>query len=213
MHTIPYHSIWEVSVLVYGIMNRMLYRGFHQSAGGKKTIVKPDGKAVKGDWLHGSLAIVPMPVPEGAAPQMPILCLHSPERWNGRVGEQSVCPGTLSLFSGTWMDTDWDALPKAVQREWLARKKTSADWQGIPVFEGDIFWHKGQKAYFTAVYDQLRGFRLENAETGETGISWFFGEMRKKGDVWVPPKDFPAARLARFHAARKADARVETVRF
>lgn len=92
--------------MVYNILNRALYRGFHPALAGKEKVVKPDGKIAKGTWLYGCLAVVPMPVPDGARPQMPILCLHSPEHWSGRVGEQSVCPSTLALFSGTWMDTD-----------------------------------------------------------------------------------------------------------
>ena len=70
--------------MVYNINNRMIYRGFHGDSAGKDKITKPDGKVVKGKWIYGCMAIIPMPVPDGAKPQMPILCLHSPERW-GRV--------------------------------------------------------------------------------------------------------------------------------
>ena len=94
--------------MVYNINNRMLYRGFHSDSTGKNKITKPDGKVVNGKWLYGCMAIVPMPVPDGAKPQMPILCLHSPDRWGKSVGDSSICPCTASLFSGTWMDTNWD---------------------------------------------------------------------------------------------------------
>ena len=144
--------------MVYNINNRMLYRGFHSDSTGKNKITKPDGKVVNGKWLYGCMAIVPMPVPDGAKPQMPILCLHSPDRWGKSVGDSSICPCTASLFSGTWMDTNWDDARKADQKDWLARGKTSANWKGIPVFEGDIFWHKLYKKYYVVVYDLLEGF-------------------------------------------------------
>ena len=112
--------------MVYNINNRMLYRGFHSDSTGKNKITKPDGKVVNGKWLYGCMAIVPMPVPDGAKPQMPILCLHSPDRWGKSVGDSSICPCTASLFSGTWMDTNWDDARKADQKDWLARGKTSA---------------------------------------------------------------------------------------
>lgn len=169
--------------MVYSIVNRILYRGFHQSLTGKKTITKPDGKVIKGDWLFGCLSVVPMQTPPGAAPQLPILCLSEPDRRNGRVGEYSICPCTLSLFSGTWMDTDWDYVSKPVQREWLSQKKTSADWRGIPVFEGDILWHKVGKTFFVVTYDLLHGFKLEEVATGDTSMTWYFGLMQKKGTL------------------------------
>lgn len=197
--------------MVYNIINRMLYRGFHQSPTGKNSVTKPDGKVIKGEWRYGCLATVPMPVPDGAKPQMPILCLHSPERWEQRIGESAVCPCTLSLFSGTWMDTKWDETLAHVQREWLNRGKTSADWKGIPVFEGDIFWHKLNKKYYVAAYDLLQGFHLEPADSNGECLSWFFGLMRHKGTLWTPPKDFPARALKDFHARRNAESRVETV--
>lgn len=62
--------------MVYNINNRMIYRGFHGDSAGKDKITKPDGKVVKGKWIYGCMAIIPMPVPDGAKPQMPILCLH-----------------------------------------------------------------------------------------------------------------------------------------
>jgi len=199
--------------LVYSIVNRILYRGFHQSLTGKKTITKPDGKVIKGDWLFGCLSVVPMQTPPGAAPQLPILCLSEPDRRNGRVGEYSICPCTLSLFSGTWMDTDWDYVSKPVQREWLSQKKTSADWRGIPVFEGDILWHKVGKTFFVVTYDLLHGFKLEEVETGDTSMTWYFGLMQKKGTLWTPPKGFPVDKLAKFHKARNAEARVAPIKF
>lgn len=134
--------------MVYNINNRMIYHGFHGDSAGKDKITKPDGKVVKGKWIYGCMAIIPMPVPDGAKPQMPILCLHSPERWGKSVGDSSIYPCTVSLFSGTWMDTNWEDALKADQRDWIARGKTSADWEGIPVFEGDIFWHKLNKKYY-----------------------------------------------------------------
>lgn len=199
--------------MVYNILNRALYRGFHPALAGKEKIVKPDGKVAKGTWLYGCLAVVPMPVPDGAKPQMPILCLHSPERWSGRVGEQSVCPSTLALFSGFWMDTDWETVSKPVQRKWLERGKTSAGWKGIPVFEGDIFWHRDWKAYFVATYDQLRGFRLEPADGDGEPLTWFFGQLKHKGNIWAPPKEFPEKAVRRFHESRNTDARLETIQF
>ena len=199
--------------MVYNILNREVYRGFHPDLIGKAKIIKPDGKQVKGFWHFGSLAIVPMPTPVGAKPQPPILCLHNPERWLGAVGTRSICPSTLSLFSGTWMDTDWDSVSRPVQRQWLERGKTSADWNGIPVFEGDIFWHRDWKAYFVATYDLLRGFRLEPAEGDAEAPTWFFGQMKFKGTVWTPPKGFPEKAVRRFHEVRNADTRVERIAF
>lgn len=199
--------------MVYNINNRMLYRGFHGNSAGKEKITKPDGKVVKGEWLYGCMAIIPMPVPDGAKLQMPILCLHSPERWGKSVGDSSICPCTASMFSGSWMDTNWDDALKADQRDWLSRGKTSADWKGIPVFEGDIFWHKLNKKYYVVTYDLLQGFCMEPADGGNEYLSWFFGLMRHKGTLWNPPKDFPERGLKKFHAKRSADARVETIRF
>lgn len=199
--------------MVYNINNRMFYRGFHGNSAGKEKITKPDGKVVKGEWRYGCMAIIPMPVPDGAKPQMPILCLHSPERWGKSVGDSSICPCTASLFSGTWMDINWDDALKADQRDWLARGKTSADWKGIPIFEGDIFWHKLNKKYYVVAYDLLHGFRLEPADGGDEYLSWFFGLMRHKGTLWNPPEDFPEEGLKKFHAERSADARVETIQF
>lgn len=198
--------------MVYNIINRALYRGFHQGPG-KSSIIKPDGKTIKGEWLYGCLETVPMPVPAGAKPQMPILCLHSPERRGQLLSESSVCPCTLSLFSGTWMETDWDSAPKAAQRAWMDRGKTSADWQGIPVFEGDIFFHREWKSYFVVTYSLLHGFRLEPAAEDHESPSWFFGQMRHKGTVWAPPKDFPAHQIQKFHTARSADIRKEYIQF
>lgn len=199
--------------MVYNINNRMIYRGFHGDSAGKDKITKPDGKVVKGKWIYGCMAIIPMPVPDGAKPQMPILCLHSPERWGKSVGDSSIYLCTVSLFSGTWMDTNWEDALKADQRDWIARGKTSADWEGIPVFEGDIFWHKLNKKYYVIVYDLLQGFRLEPADGGDESLSWFFGLMRHKGTLWNPPKDFPEKTIKKFHAERSADARVEAIRF
>lgn len=199
--------------MVYNIVNRMQYRGFHQNLTGKKTITKPDGKTAKGEWIYGCLSVVPMPVPDGAKPQMPILCLHGAERWEKRVGECSICPCTLSLFSGTWMDTDWESITKTAQREWLAQGKTSADWKGTPVFEGDIFRHRNWGTFFVVTYDPLKGFHLTPVENNEETPSWFFGQMRRKGTIWTPPKELSASQLQKFHAARNADARVEVIRF
>lgn len=199
--------------MVYNIVNRLLYRGFHPEASSRKKICKPDGKTVRGEWIYGCLNIVPMPVPTGAAPQLPIACLGNPEVWDGRISTSSVLPSTLSLFSGSWTDMDWDSASKTAQKAWLARGKYSKDWMGIPIFEGDIFWHKPGKAFYVVTYDLLHGFKLDNVETGDTGLTWYFGAMKRMGTIWAPPKDLPASELARFHRARSTDARVETVRF
>lgn len=199
--------------MVYNILNRSFYRGFHSDPAGKEKINKPDGKTAKGTWLYGCLAVVPMPVPDGANPQMPILCLHNPDRWSGAIGPRAICPSTLSLFSGTWSDNDWDGLNKPSQRRWLEKGRTSADWKGDPVFEGDIFWHRLGKRYFVVCYDLLRGFYLEDAEDGNTISTWFFGTLKRAGTIWAPPKDFPEKAVRRFHNARNADGRTETIQF
>ena len=41
--------------MVYNILNRALYRGFHPALAGKEKVVKPDGKIAKGTWLYGCL--------------------------------------------------------------------------------------------------------------------------------------------------------------
>ncbi len=199
--------------MVYNIVNRMQYRGFHPIQTGAKTIIKPDGKAARGEWRYGCLAVVPMPVPESGKPQMPILCLHGLERRELRISESSVCPCTLSLFSGTWMDTHWDTVMKTIQRDWLEQGKTSADWKGIPVFEGDVFRHRDSGAYYVVTWDAFQGFQLTPVEPSAEVPAWFFGRMRYVGTIWTPPKEITSARLQRFHKMRNADARVEAIRF
>ena len=199
--------------MVYAINNRVLYRGFHPCLDGKKKITKPDGKAVKGRWISGCLVTIPMPTPPGAAPQMPILCLSRAEKKMDSISNNTVCACTVYLFSGTWIQQDWDYLTKAQQQEWLKLGRTSADWKGIPVFEGDIFYQKVGRCYFVVTYDLLHGFKLECVNSGITDMTWYFGLMVPKGNLWAPPKDFPVDKLASFHTARNAEARVEALCF
>lgn len=199
--------------MVYGINNRMIYRGFHPCLNGKEKIVKPDGKVVAGKWITGCLSTVPMPTPPGAAPQMPVLCLDQCGQKLKSITERSVCACTVSLFSGTWIDTDWEHAPKAEQQRWLKRGKTSGQWKGIPVFEGDIFYHKTSHVFYVAVFDLLKGFHLTRVDTGEADMIWYFDLLTRKGTLWAPPKNFPSDALARFHKNRGAEARVEEITF
>lgn len=64
-----------------------------------------------------------------------------------------------------------------------------------------------------AIYDQLRGFRLEPADRDGEPLTWFFGQLKHKGNIWTPPKEFPEMAVRRFHGSRSADARVETIQF
>ena len=199
--------------MVYAITNRLLHRGFHPEASSRKKIYKLDGKIIRGEWIYGYPNIIPMPVPPGAAPQLPIVCLGNPEVWDGRITKHSVLPSTLSLFSGTWIDTDWDSVSKNIQKEWLSRGNNSENWKGIPIFEGDIFWHKPGKAFYVVTYDLLHGFRLDNLETGDRNLTWYFGEMKRMGTIWNPPKELSVSELSRFHKIRNAEARVEAFQF
>jgi len=199
--------------MVYAINNRIIHRGFHSSIGGRQKITKPDGKTVTGNWIAGNLTTIPMPTPPGAAPQMPVLCLDDCEKRGQTISERSVCACTISLFSGTWTETEWDNLTKPAQQAWLKRGKSSGDWKGLPVFEGDVFFHKAGKRFFVATYDILHGFRLVQADDMDSTMNWYFGLLTHKGTLWAPPKDFPMDNLAKFHKMRNTEARVEAVTF
>lgn len=199
--------------MVYGINNRIIHRGFHPCLEGKDKITKPDGKVVTGKWITGNLATVPMPTPPGAVPQMPVLCLDHCGQKLKSIGERSVCPCSVSLFSGTWISTDWAHVSKAEQHRWLKRGKTSSQWKGIPIFEGDIFFRRGSRSYYVVTYEPLKGFHLTAVDPGEIDMEWNFDLLSRKGTIWSPPKEFPAKALDGFHKARNTEARVEEITF
>jgi len=199
--------------MVYRINNRIIYRGFHPCLDGREKITKPDGRAVKGRWLYGELVTVPMPTKPGASPQMPVLCLQKPEGKLDSISNSTVCACSLSLFSGTWIQQDWNSLPKTQQQNWLKMGRSCNDWKGVPVFEGDILYHKVGRCYFVVTYDLLRGFKLADAATGASDMTWYFGLMVRKGCLWNPPKDFPTDRILEFHKARGAEDRVDAITF
>lgn len=199
--------------MVYGINNRIIHRGFHPCLNGREKITKPDGKVVMGQWIMGNLTTVPMPTLPGAAPQMPVLCLdHCGQRLKS-ISERSVCACSVSLFSGTWICTDWEHISKAEQLRWLKRGRTSSQWKGFPVFEGDIFYHKGSRTFYVVTFELLKGFHLTSTDTSEVDKVWNFDLLSKKETLWSPPKDFPAETLAGFHKARSTEARVEEIIF
>lgn len=200
--------------MIYAINNRGIYRGFHQCPEGRKSITKPNGKVLKGRWLTGELVTIPMPTPSGATPQMPVLCLSKAGHRMESISRSAVCVCSISLFSGTWAETNWDGLLKAQQQQWLKTGHSSSDWKGIPVFEGDIFYNKETKRFYVATYELLSGFKLEDTAADTRDTTWFFGEtMIQRGNIWNPPKGFPMDKISTFHKKRGVELRVEEVDF
>lgn len=196
--------------MVYHICNRTLYRGFHTCPDGKQKITKGDGKQTKGRWLTGQLVEVPMEVPAGATPQLPLLCICTPGKRIHTISEHTVCANTISQFSGTILDKDWSMLTKAVQDAWLKRHRAE-DWIGAPVFEGDIFYHRIEKRYYIVLFDLRKGFYLENMGPGIAHDDWFFDLMVKKGNLWAPPKEVHGEVIQRYHKRRSAEKREDAI--
>lgn len=193
--------------MVYHISNRILYRGFHSCSGTRKTIMRQDGKAVKGEWLTGRLVEIPMETPPDAKPEMPIMCLGVPGKRLGLVSMRSVYPDTLSQFSWTYIETEWELLNKKTQEKWL-RGHQSSEWKGIPVFEGDIFFDVLDRSYYVVECTVLDGFRLRSVQTGRCD-PWEFSLKKLKGNLWEPPKDLDMKVLQEFHQRRRAGSREE----
>lgn len=192
--------------MVYGVSNRIIYRGFHSDMSCRQKIIRANGKEAKGRWITGYLTEVPMDYGEKSA--LPILCLDEPGKRHQSVSSRCVYPDTTSLFSGTFVQTDWTALTKAERASWL-KAHTSDAWKGYPVFEGDIFWHRLKKEYYVITFDLPHGFQLKNMATGNCDIGWGFDLLARKGTLWAPPKALSADIVQRYHKLRAAESRVE----
>ena len=196
--------------MVYNIENRILYRGFHPCTEGKEKIRKNDGKEVKGKWLVGQMVEVISSAT--AEPSLPLICLAAPNQKIRSITDHTVCPATMGLYSGIYIHTNWNdpKLAKAWKDKWQ-KKHPNQKWNGLPVFEGDIFRCPWDKKLYVLLWDLLNGFYLTpvnnpgNHRVSVSALTLY--DYQYKGNLWQPSMDIEEAWINAIHKLRGVELR------
>ncbi|MBR2895122.1 MAG: hypothetical protein IKC03_05615 [Oscillospiraceae bacterium] len=198
--------------MVYHIENRILYRGFHFCINGKDRILKNNGMECSGKWLSGQLVEIISSAPTEEE-SLPLLCLAAPNRKIRSIPDLVVCPSTIGLFSGLWVNTDWNKLTKIQKTKW-ERSHPDKEWIGIPVVEGDIFRCPKEKQYYVVLYDLRTGFYLSPIKKVTECVPLceeLLESWQHKGNLWQPPQDIGFALIDVVHKMRAVEQREKEV--
>lgn len=109
-------------------MRELLFRGQTRRYGEK---VKPDGSKLPGSWAYGGIC-------HGKGDFSVIYGYESGAQ--DSIKKFVVYTATVCQCTGLTDRTLWHELTEAEQKSWL-RTRDKDEWQGRPIFEGDILLH------------------------------------------------------------------------
>ena len=103
------------------------------------------------------------------------------EKWDAYMAHEKGIPVELMQYTGNGDDTLWSYLSDNEKREWLNKGSKPAEWNGNPIYDGDIArvaFHTGKTTLCKVIYNILHA-RFEYAVLEMPIITYSFDEVEE----------------------------------